>query len=369
MALRVALLSPCYWPECRRGTERFTHELAGGLLARGQRPRLITSHRGRPRRSVEDGLEVLRLPRPPDGRLLHRGYEPYLTHVPLSYGALRVGRDDIAHAMYPADALAAARWRRRTGRPAVLSFMGIPDRRGLRQFRGRLETLQRALEGCDAVVALSGHAAEAFRYWLGYEPRVIAPGVDLHAFRTGPARASQPTIICTAAAEEPRKHVKLLIEAFALVRRELPAARLVLSTPRDLEQARRSGIDVDAPGVAWKDLDDTQTLAAAYAEAWVAALPSVAEAFGLVLLEAMACGTPVVGYRDGGIPELIDDARVGRLFDALEAEALAAALLEAIELARRPETAAACRAHAERYSGEVCTERYLALYEELVARA
>jgi glycosyltransferase involved in cell wall biosynthesis len=367
--LRVALLSPCYWPECRRGTERFTRELAVGLLARGQRPRLITSHPGRPRRSVEDGLEVLRLPRPPDGRLLRRGYEPYLTHVPLSYGALRVGRDDVAHAMYPADALAAARWRRRTGRPAVLSFMGIPDRPGLRQFRGRLEVLVRALEGCDAVVALSAHAADAFRYWLGYQPRVIAPGVDMQAFQPGPARATEPTIICTAAAEEPRKHVGLLIEAFALVRSELPSARLVLSRPRAFEQVRRSGIDVETPGVEWINLDDTRTLAAAYAEAWVAALPSVAEAFGLVLLEALACGTPVVGYRDGGIPELIDDARVGRLFDTLEADALAGALLEAIELAGAPETAPACRAHAERYSSDLCTERYLALYQELRADA
>jgi glycosyltransferase involved in cell wall biosynthesis len=363
--LRIALLSPCYWPECRRGTERFTRELADGLLAHGQQPRLITSHPGRPRRSVEEGLEVLRLPRPPDGRLLRRGYEPYLTHVPLSYAALRAGRDDVAHAMYPADALAAARWRRRTGRPAVLSYMGIPDRSGLRQFRGRLKVLQRALEGCDAVVALSAHAAEAFRYWLGYEPRVIAPGVDLRAFRPCAARATEPTIICTAAAEEPRKHVGLLIDAFALVRRELPSARLVLSRPRSLEQVSRSGIDVDAPGVVWENLDETHTLVAAYAQAWVAALPSVAEAFGLVLVEALACGTPVVGYRDGGIPELIDDPRTGRLFDRLEPDALAGALLEAIELAGAPDTSAACRAQAERYSADVCAERYLALYEEL----
>lgn len=368
-ALRIALLSPCYWPECRRGTERFTRELADGLLSHGQLPRLITSHPGRPRRSVEDGLEVLRLPRPPERRLIDRGYEPYLTHVPLSYGALRLGHDDVAHAMYPADALAAARWRRRTGRPAVLSYMGIPDRRGLREFRGRLEILQRALDGCDAVVALSAHAAEAFRYWLGYDARVIAPGVDLRAFRPGPERAAVPTIICTAAAEEPRKHVGLLIDAFALVRRELPSARLVLSRPRHLDEVRRRAIDVDAPGVVWANLDDTPALAAAYAEAWVAALPSVSEAFGLVLVEALACGTPVVGYRDGGIPELLDDPRIGRLFDTLEADALAAALLEAIELAGAPETAPACRAQAERYSVDLCTERYLALYRDLIADA
>jgi glycosyltransferase involved in cell wall biosynthesis len=191
--------------------------------------------------------------------------------------------------------------------------------------------------------------------------------VDVARFQPARRRAPAPTIICSAAVEEPRKHVGLLIDAFALVRRELPDARLVLSRPADLGSIRRRGIDVELPGLEWANLDDTRTLAAAYGEAWVAALPSSAEAFGLVLLEAMACGTPVVGYRDGGIPELIDDPQIGRLFDRLEPPALADALLEAIELAHLPETAASCRAQAEQYSTERCTERYLALYQELGA--
>jgi glycosyltransferase involved in cell wall biosynthesis len=365
--LRVALLSPCFWPEVRRGTERFTRELADGLLLHGHAPELITSHPGLPSRRTEDGLPVLRLPRPPQGRLLRRGYEPYLTHVPLSYGALRRGSYELAHAMYPADALAAARWRRRTGSPAVLSYMGIPDRVGLREFRRRLEVLLRAIDGCNAVVALSEFAGQAFRYWLGYEPRVIAPGVDAAAFKPLAPRAPVPTVVCSADALEPRKHVGLLIEAHALVRERHPGARLVLSRPRDMRLARRAGLDVDAPGVEWQALDERRALAHAYSEAWVAALPSSSEAFGLVLLEALACGTTVVGHRDGALPELIDRDDVGRLFDHLEPEELAAALLDAIELSGRPETPAACRRHAGHYSIERCTERYLALYRELGA--
>ncbi|HWF73992.1 MAG TPA: glycosyltransferase family 4 protein [Solirubrobacteraceae bacterium] len=365
-SLKVALLSPCFWPEVRRGGERFTRELADGLLARGHHPELITSHPGAPRRTVEDGLPILRLPRPPSGARLRRMFEPYVTHVPLSYAALRLGDYDLAHAVYPTDALAAARWRKRTGRPAILSYMGIPTRAWVAEQRRR-QVLGVALRGCDAVVALSRYAARAFEEVLGYQAPVIAPGVDLEAFRPGPGRARRPTIICGAAAEEPRKHVALLVEALALVRRERADAELVLSRPRDLEAVRRAGVRVDAPGVRWVDLDDREILARAYAAAWVSALPSEDEAFGLVLAEAMACGTPAVGYHGGAIPEVIDRPGVGLLFDRLDPAALSRTLLEAMELSRLPETGARCRARAEELSSDRCAESYLELYRQLGA--
>jgi len=90
--LRVALLNPCFWPEVRRGSERFARVLADSLIARGHAPRLITSHSGRPRRAVEDGLPVARLWRPPEARLRRRQFEDHLTHVPLAYLELRRGR-------------------------------------------------------------------------------------------------------------------------------------------------------------------------------------------------------------------------------------------------------------------------------------
>jgi glycosyltransferase involved in cell wall biosynthesis len=293
-------------------------------------------------------------------------FEPYMTHVPLTYAALRWGDYDLAHAVYPNDALAAAWWRKRTGRPAILSYLGIPTREWMGVQR-RGEVLGVALRGCDAVVALSHYAANAFEEVLGYEAPVINPGVDLDAFRPAPARASTPTIICSAAAQEPRKHVALLVQALALVRRERPDAELVLSRPRQFDAVRRAGVQLDAPGVRWTDLDDRDALARANGEAWVSALPSVDEAFGLVLAEAMACGTPAVGYDHGATPEVIDRAGVGLLFDRLDPVVLARTLLEAMELSQRPETVAACRARAEELSSDRCAESYLDLYRQVGA--
>jgi glycosyltransferase involved in cell wall biosynthesis len=355
--VRVVLLSPVFWPEVRRGGERFVRELADELIDRGHEPRLITTHRGRPASTTEDGLPILRLPRPPAGRLARRRFEDYPTHGPLSYLALRRGDDDVANAVHTTDALAAARWAERTGRPSVFSYMGIPDHGGLMARRKRLEMTVAATRRCSATVALSAAARDAFQRWLGVDAEVIPPPVDVEAFTPDPAaRAERPTIVCAADPTEPRKRVGLLVEAFARVRRERRGARLILD--------RRAGA---GEGIELRDLDERGVLAAAYREAWVSALPSTGEAFGLVLAEAMACGTPVVATNDGGMREVVDRPAVGRLFDGDNPGALAAALLEALDLATEPATAAACRARAQDFSSACCADRYLELYARLMS--
>src|SRR5204863_4596648 len=96
-------------------------------------------------------------------------------------------------------------------------------------------------------------------------------------------------------------------------------------------------------------------LPALYRAAWVSALPSTGEAFGLVLVEALACGTPVVGADREAIPEVLGaDDGVGRLFAGDDPRAVARALLDALDLAADPATAARCRSRAEAFSVDRC---------------
>jgi phosphatidylinositol alpha-mannosyltransferase len=352
-----------YWPEVRRGSERFLRELADGLLQRGHAPRLITSHRGRRSDALEDGMPVTRVWRPPDAFLRRHSFEDHMTHVPLAYRAIRAGADDVVHALYPTDALAAARWTARTGRPSVLGWMGLMTREWLVKRRLREHIVRRVATRCSAVTVLSKAAADGFRRILGIEPRVIPPGVNLATFGMGHRRTDDPTIFCAAAIDQPQKRVDLLIRSFRAVRRERPRARLLLSRPRDGRLAAAVA-DPDA-AIELVDVDDRDRLAEVYATSWVSVLPSRTEAFGLVLLEALACGTPVVGSDVGGIPEVVDRDEIGRLFPEGDETALATALLETLELAVDPATRAACRARAEELSVDRCVAEYERLYREL----
>jgi glycosyltransferase involved in cell wall biosynthesis len=365
-SLRVDLLTPCFWPEVRRGTERFVRELADGLLARGHAPRLVTSHPGKPSRTVEDGLPIVRVPRPPiERRLARRRYEDYLTHTPLSYAVLSSGDAQIAHATAPPDAAMAAKWSARTGRPAIFSYMGVPDHEGLMHRRRRLDITLEAIEGCCATIALSEYARREFDRWLGYDARVIYPGVNLARFPVGRERTDEPTVVCSAALHEQRKRVPLLVEAHHIVRRTHPNARLLLNRPTDESLAQAFADPLS--GVELVDMDDQAVLAALNGEAWAAALPSTNEAFGLVLVEALATGTPVVASDLGPFPEIVDRPEVGRLFPGDDAQDLAQALLETFELAGDPATRDACVARARDFSTDRVAVAYEDLYRELLA--
>ena len=92
-----------------------------------------------------------------------------------------------------------------------------------------------------------------------------------------------------------------------------------------------------------------EELPARYRDADVTVLPSRGEAFGLVLVESLASGTPVVCSSSGGMAEIVDDKSVGRVFAADDVADLQRALIETIELGRDPSTAARCAAHARRW--------------------
>lgn len=123
-----------------------------------------------------------------------------------------------------------------------------------------------------------------------------------------------------------------LVQAFVPLSRHDPNARLVIvgedggMRPAVEREIARQGLAGQVVLAGY--LEDEARLAAAFQGARLVVLPSEYEAFGLVLLEALAQGTPVVASRVGGIPEFIPDGEAGRLVTPNDVAALSATLLE-----------------------------------------
>lgn len=113
---------------------------------------------------------------------------------------------------------------------------------------------------------------------------------------------------------------------------------------------------------------DQETLALYYAAADVCAVPSLTESFGLVALEAMACGTPVVGTRVGGLQTLIEHGESGLLVPAGDDQALADAIEQVLTDPRlRMHLAHGARDRAEHFTWQGVGEKIAGLYDSVLA--
>jgi glycosyltransferase involved in cell wall biosynthesis len=346
MVTRVALVHPYSWPHVRRGGERYLHDLAWYLTSRGVDVDVITG--GRP------GVE-----RTPDGRVVHLRQLRRLAIGALSptdtFGASALPwlvrhRYDVVHALTPTAALAGVT----TGQRTVYTVLGHPTAASLSHRRHDARLFRTTLRRVSAPLALSDSAATNVAALTGVRPRVVPPGVRVDDFplrdepRTGP-----PRVLFPADADDPRKCLDVLLAAFAAVLDRHPEARLVLgggggtaNAFATMSPAVRDRVRAATDDIGSGELTDVP---ARYAAATVTVLPSVDEAFGLVLVESLATGTPVVAMAAGGPAEIVTDDRIGRLAQPRDPQSLADAINAVIDVAAVPGTPRACAEHARRW--------------------
>jgi hypothetical protein len=167
-------------------------------------------------------------------------------------------------------------------------------------------------------------------------------GVDLDTFKARHSERLQgnsPIFLYVG-----RVAVEKNIEAF--LKLDLPGSKWVAGVGPALK-----GIQARFPDVHYLGVLDRQELATVYASADVFVFPSRTDTFGLVLLEAMACGVPVAAYPVTGPLDVIGDSRTAGVLH----EDLRTACLEALKL-RREDAAA----HAQKFSWRAATEQFLA---------
>ena len=205
--------------------------------------------------------------------------------------------------------------------------------------------------------------------------RYAPPGINLNLFRPLPERGGLRSkyLLCVGRFDDPRKRIELLLDAYSRLPRPLrDEVRLVLAgsgAPQlpfwDLVD--RWGL---RDNVTFVDSPNSEALVRLYQEASVFALASDEEGLGLVLIEAMACGIPVVSTRSGGPDDIITDGTDGYLVpldDALGMSLRLRQLLENEEKNARMGVNAR-RTIEARYDERVAGDTYLDMWDRLGAR-
>jgi glycosyltransferase involved in cell wall biosynthesis len=273
-----------------------------------------------------------------------------------------------SHFLFPTGAIAAGAGRA-ARRPWVITAHGRDVRNLANPVLRRLSSP--AITGAAAIIAVSRALADDLRaHGLRLPTTYVAHmGVDLerfqphdrHAARTRVGVAGDPVIVAVGGLTE-RKNPLRLIQAFARVRRRHPGAHLVFVGDGPLAGAVRAG----AAGLG---LVDAITLAGAVPHDAVAdwltaadllALPSLVEPLGIVALESLASGRPVVATRNGGTAEVV--GRGGTLVDPRDPTAIADGLLRVLA---DPPDPATCRRVAEAHG----VDRQAARISRILERA
>ncbi len=366
MSLQIALTSVHGWPEVHRGGERYLHELAAALARAGHRPLVwVTTPREAPSRDEVLGVTVHRLPARRWRPARHGDLARQLAFGPQSLVRL-LGRPslDVWHATSTGDGAAAAlAGRLRPGLATVFTDHGYPARRS-RDARTDRRFHRFVVDHVGAYVCVSEPAGRYLRDDYGREPEVVPPGVTLADYAPAP-RTAAPTIVYAGSLTELRKNVALLLDAVARLRTDVADLELWLCGPGDASELLAAAPAAAREAVTFTGLVDPGELADRYARAWVTALPSHAESFGMVVVESFACGTPAVVLEASGGPTGIvtDDTGVA-VTDT--AEGLADGLRAGLELARTDGTVGACRARAADFDWDTAVVPRL---EEVYARA
>jgi glycosyltransferase involved in cell wall biosynthesis len=396
-AQRLKILQLCTrYPPGTGGVETHVHAIATELKARGHEVEVFTSDllTETPLKRIEPGHEEYDSV---DGvsvrRFKARGLtgDAQYSFMPAMVKAVLASKADIVHAhSYGFFQTHLAMAARRMGRTRfVFTPHFHPEwASGKTQRRKFLRRVYdkviggSTLASADMVICVSPGEAEAIKD-MGFDNatiRIIPNGIPASLLDLKPDPVpfqkeygpGHPMVLFVGRLAE-NKGLVNLVEAAATVLKKIPEATFAIvgedGGMRKAVEQRADALGISDRILLTGRIDDEGIYRSAYAACEVFVLPSIFEAFGIVVLEAMAFGRPCVATKVGGVPDLISDGMTGLIVEPNDPSGLAKALLS---LLKDPEKAGAMGAKARKAVGKEFTwprivDRLEQVYREVLA--
>lgn len=351
------------------------------------------------------GNRVVHVPAGPETPVAKQALSDYLSEFVAgveSFARNKGARYDLIHSHYWLSGLAALELRASWGVPIVHMFhtLAAMKNRVARSAEEaassfRLDSESRLLRDADCIVAATQAELAQFQWLYHADVRrvvVIPPGVDTSRFYPIPQDEAKEFVgvpcnqnmLLFVGRIEPLKGIDTLLEAVALLKQQgaldrHPLCVAVIGGEPDADPDRmseemgrlkmlRSTLGIDDV-VTFLGKRDQDTLQYYYSAALAVVVPSHYESFGLVALEAMACGRPVVASETGGLAFLVRDNETGFHIPAGDAPALADRLRRLVEdEVLRTRLGRQAAEYARSYSWPLIADQILGLYGTLLKK-
>jgi phosphatidylinositol alpha-mannosyltransferase len=345
--VRVGIVCPYTW-DVPGGVQAHVRDLADSLLGLGHEVSVLTPV------DEPDEADLPPYVVPAGGAVPvpYNGSVARLAFGPLSFARtrrwLRDGGFDVLHIHEPTvPSLSMLACFAASG-PMVATFHTATARSRALQVFGSV--LQPGLEKITGRIAVSPAARRVVVEHLGGDAVLIPNGVDVGRFsdaRPFPDRPTAPTVAFLGRIDEPRKGLAVLLEALPELVELVPDVRLLVAGPGDVDDVR------EAIPISLR----------AHVE-----LLGLGESFGIVLIEAMATGTPVVAADLEAFRRVLEDGKAGVLVPVADPAALATALADLLgDPQRQRQLADAGRVAVQAYDWSTVTARIVEVYETVAA--
>lgn len=364
--MRIGLVSP-YSFDVPGGVQLHVRDLATYLLAEGHEVSVLApsdgDDAGAPYVTSAGGAMPIRY----NGSVARLAFGP----VAASRTARWVERGDfdVLHVHEPMTPSVSLLALRTYDGPVVATFHTSIERSRALQLAQPF--LRPALEKITGRIAVSRAARDTVARHLGGDAALVPNGVYVDRFATARPEArwqdggERPTIAFLGRMGEPRKGLRVLLDAVPLIARAHPGVRVLVAGPGDVDAARRE-VPASAEGhVEFLGLlsDTEKASLLASCDAYVA--PNTGgESFGIILIEAMSAGAPVVASDLEAFARVLDDGRCGVLFDTGDAAALAHAVTGVLaDRGARDALSRAGRERARLYDWSAVGQQVISAYE------